>query len=95
MYQINNSNFVIDNAAIIAVVTSDRKLKWAIDLYAYESELEGQNVIPKFSFTDLEETNDFTYNKNFLWKSTSAYDTLEEKWIGVFLFLMPTILSAV
>lgn len=84
MYKINNSNFEIDNATVAAVVTNDRKFKWAIDLYAIESEFEKEKVAPKFSFIDLEEADEFKFNESFNWKSASAYDKIEERWIGDF-----------
>jgi hypothetical protein len=83
-YQIDKSNFKIDTKGLIGVINSAKQFCWAIDLYALDGEIDENIVSPKFSFTELEPSEKFKFDKKFIWTKTSAYNEKTGTWKGDF-----------
>lgn len=84
IYKIDSTEFEFETIGIIGVVTEDQEFCWAMDLYAKSNDFQGNNVSPKFSFTQLQQTKDYKYNESFSWKGISAYDNNIDDWIASF-----------
>lgn len=84
LYRIDKVDFTIETAGLIGIITEEEKFCWAMDLYAAKNELEGNAVTPKFSFTELEETTKFVFDRSFEWEKATAYSEEKDDWIGSF-----------
>jgi len=84
-YIINGHSFEVETKGIIGLVTEEGEFKWAMDIYAAEGEYDGQRINPKFSFTQLAATENFKFDKEFIWEKATAYDKEIDDWVGDFL----------
>lgn len=84
IFFIDGTEFTFESFGIIGVITENQEFCWAMDLYANASSLEGNQVSPKFSFTQLEQTMNFKRDHSFSWEEVSAYNEEIEDWVGSF-----------
>ncbi len=84
IYKIDSVEFEFETIGIIGIITENEKFCWAMDLYANSNAFQDNEVAPKFSFTQLEETKDFVFNQSFNWKQISAYNDETDDWIASF-----------
>ncbi len=84
IYNIDSVEFEFETIGIIGIITEDEEFCWAMDLYAKSNVFLNNNVAPMFSFTLLNETKEFVFNKSFSWKQVSAYNYEIDDWIASF-----------
>lgn len=84
IYTIDSVEFEFETIGIIGVINENEEFCWAMDLYAKPNNFQDNQVAPKFSFTQLEETKDFVFNNSFKWKEVSAYNDIIDDWIASF-----------
>lgn len=84
IYKIDSTEFEFKTTGLVGVINNNKEFCWAIDLYANSGKLQGHEVSPKFSFTELKESTNYIYNEVFKWKTITPYNDETNNWTGSF-----------